>query len=217
MAKKEPHINKPKGIDASGRATIPSAYKVIKMLCVNSQGAKFDIAHIVTSFTITEELFSPVLVMNLRIRDTINFFEDFSLSGQETIELELERDNGIDRDQKIKLLFSVKEYPNYQKLASAPNSQEYNIVAISPFAYSSMLNRICRSVKGNPISNVQKIFTDDLNVQCELKSSCASSFDGIITIQSPLKAVEWLRAKSFDSYGGPIFTYSTISTDKIQI
>lgn len=213
----KPHRNTPKGIDADGRATIPSAYRVIKMICINERGAEYDISRIVTSFTITEELFSPILVLNLKVRDTLNFFEDFSLSGQETIELEVERDNGVERDQRIKLKFSVKEYPNYQKLASSPNIQEYNIVAISTFAYSSSLNRICRSVKGNPIANVSKIFTDDLNTQVEVKSTCVSSFDGIITIQSPIKAIEWLRGKAFDSLGAPIFAYSILSSDRVQI
>lgn len=214
---KDPHRNTPKGIDATGQATIPSAYLVKKFMCVNASGVEFDISKIVTSFSITEELFSPVLVLNLRIRDTINFFEDFALSGQETIQLEIERNNGEDAIQRVKQEFTVKEYPNYEKLASSPNVQEYNIVAVSPFAYKSALNRICRSVKGNPLANIQKIFSDDLGVQTDAKSICVSSFDGIITIQSPLKAVEWLRSKSFDSFGSPIFTFSTVSSDKIQL
>jgi uncharacterized protein YpiB (UPF0302 family) len=217
MTEKTPISNTPKGIDAEGNATVPSAYKVLRFECINQDGVEYDIFRIVKSFTITEELMSPVLVLNIRVRDTINFFEDFVLSGQERIILELERDNGNDRKQRIKLSFSVKEYPNYQKLAAEPNVQEYNIIAVSDFAYTSMLNRISRSIKGNPVDNIQRIFAEDLNVMTNVKSVCVSSFDGIVTIQSPLKAIEWLRTKSFDSESSPIFVFSTISDSRVII
>lgn len=209
--------NTPKGVGADGQADIPSAYTVRKFLCINSEGAAFDIQALVTSFTITEELFSPVVVLNLKVRDTINFFEDFALIGQERIIIELERFNKKEKSRvtRIAMSFAVKEYPNYTKTAAEPNVQEYNIIAVSEFAYSSMLQRLSRSVKGNPIDGIKKIFNDDLNISFENKSVCASTFDGIITIQSPLKAIEWLRSKAFDSSGAPFFIYSTISTNKV--
>lgn len=176
---------------------------------------------IVKSFTITEELFSPVLVLNLRVRDNVNFFEDFNLNGQERIKIHISRNvettvNGRKEinEEEIKLQFAVKEYPNYTKSASEPNIQEYSIVAISEFGYASMLSKISRSIKGNPVENIKKILQDDLNVKTKIKSICSSVFDGIITISSPLKAIEWLRSKSFDSTGSPFFTYSTIRSDK---
>lgn len=218
MANNTIFTNTPKGIGADGVADFPSAYKIVKLQCENQNGDKFDISRIVTSFTITEELFSPIIVLNLKIRDTINFFEDFSINGQEKIEIELERDTSKEKKKSsIKLKFSVKEYPNYQKTASEPNVQEYNVIAISEFGYNSMLTRISRSVKGNPVDNITKIFRDDLNVSVDKQSSCVSTFDGIITIQSPLKAIEWLRSKSFDSNGAPFFVFSTISNSKVVI
>jgi hypothetical protein len=214
-----PHPNTPRGVGADGNAIVPSAYSIKKFLCKNSAGAEFDITQLVTSFTITEELFSPVIVLNINIRDNINFFEDFALSGEETIFLDIEREAERERGgtSLIRLEFAVKEYPNYQKLADEPNVQEYNIVAVSPFAYSSMLNRISRSVKGNPLDAISKILKDDLSQKIDLKSPCVTSFDGIITIQSPLKAVEWLKGKCFDSSGSPFFIFSTISSDRISI
>jgi hypothetical protein len=188
--------------------------------CINQHGKEFNIAPLVTRFSITEELFSPVLVMSLHFRDTINFFEDFGLSGEERIIVELERDRSVEKKRSfIKLSFAVKEYPNYQKTASEPNVQEYNVIAISEFGYASRLMKISRSVKGNPLDGISKIFKEDLSVPIEIDdvTKCVSSFDGIITIQSPLKAVEWLRSKSFDVNSAPIFVYSIISSPKIIV
>lgn len=214
--------NTPRGIGADNVADIPSAFKIVKFDCINENGAVFDLAPLVISFTITEELFSPVLVLNLKIRDTINFFEDFALSGQEQINIELERFAKKDNQRIVmKQSFFVKEYPNYQKTASEPNVQEYNIIAVSEFAYKSMFMSISRSVKGDPLNNIHKIFSEDLGLgQKSFKRTgemrCASTFDGVITIQTPLKAVEWLRSKSFDEAGAPFFVYSTIEKDGIN-
>lgn len=49
------------------------------------------------------------------------------------------------------------------------------------------------------------------------QGSCTSAFDGIITIQSPLKAVEWLRQKAYDADGAPFFVYNTIATGIVKI
>lgn len=209
--------NTPKGIGADGVAEVPSAYLVRKLECVNQNGATIDISALVQSFTITEELFSPIVVMNLRIRDNINFFEDFSLNGQEQINVQLDHLPKGKEARRISLTFAVKEYPNYQKTASEPNIQEYNIVAVSPFGYESMLTRISRSVKGNPLDGITKIFNTDLSVPTKINGTCVSVFDGIITIQSPLKAVEWLRSKSFDVSGSPFFIYSNISAKNVLI
>lgn len=207
--------NTPKGVGADGNADVPSAYLVRKLICVNQNGVAIDISPLVVSFTITEELFSPIVVLNLKVRDTVNFFEDFSLNGQEVIQLELDHITKTAEVRHLKLEFNVKEYPNYQKTASEPNVQEYNIVAVSKFAYSSMLQRISRSVKGNPVDNISRIFKDDLDVPVTVKGVCSSTFDGIITIQSPMKAAEWLRMKAFDVAGSPFFIYSNISTDGV--
>jgi hypothetical protein len=215
--------NTPKGVNINGNSDIPSAYKVKKFICVNSDESRFDMSRIVTSFTITEDLMSPVLVLNIKIRDDINFFEDFKLTGEETIELEIEHiSNDLAGKETIEqapldLKFSVKEYPNYEKSAVSPNVQEYTVVAVSEFAYISMLQRISRSVKGNPINEIRKIFKDNLNTESTFKGVCLSAFDGIMTLQSPLKAIEWLRSKAFDDKGAPFFVFSSISNKEIQI
>ena len=203
----------PKGVNKDGSLQTPSAFRINSIECINQYNTIYDIVPLVKRFTITEELFSPVLVLNMRIRDNANFFEDFKLNGQEKIKINVYREiNG--KEEELKLQFAVKEYPDYVKSASEPDVQEYSIIGISEFGYSSMLTKISRSIKGNPIDNIKKIFEDDLNTKVKIKSACSSMFDGIITISSPLKAIEWLRSKSFDWKGSPFFAYSNITSDK---
>lgn len=209
--------NTPKGVGADNRAEVPSAYQIKKFDCINKDGARFDLSNLVTSFTITEDLLSPVIVLNLKIRDNINFFEDFALNGQEVIELSIDHITQESQLKTISLSFNVKEYPDYVKSAENPNVQEYSIIAVSKHGYNSMLQRISRSVKGNPINEIKKIFKNDLGQDVDINGVCSSMFDGIITIQTPLKAIEWLRNKAFDSLSSPFFTYSTISDSRIKI
>jgi len=209
--------NTPKGIE-NGIANIPSAFNLIKFDITNSKNEVRDIRRIVESFTITEELFSPVITLSATIKDTINFFEDFGINGQEIINIEIEKIsnnpeiNSATPVKNIKLKLTVLEYPNYEKLASSPNIQKYSLIAISDFAYLSALTKISRSIKNNVLTNIYNIFKDDLNVKLLVpKKLPITMFDGIITIQSPLRAAEWLRSKLFDSVGSPFFLYNRIS------
>jgi len=212
--------NTPKGIE-NDIATVASSFNLIKLDMSNSSGDIRDIRQLVESFVIVEELFSPVITFSATIRDTVNFFEDFGVAGQEILDLEIEKisDNSTINSstptKNIKLKLAVMEYPNYEKKASSPNIQRYSLIAISDFAYLSALKRISRSVKNAVIPNITKIFKDDLNVViADPLITSTSAFDGIITIQSPLRAAEWLRSKLFDSVGSPFFLYNTIAANK---
>lgn len=208
----------PKGVSKDGEfQNISGAFFIKQMLIKNQNGEIFDLQPIVTNFTITEELFSPVIMLNLRIRDNINFFEDFSLTGQEIIHIILQKPNDKNtRTVEVDLKFLVKEYPNYQKTPQS-SVQEYDLIAISDFAYLSMLKRISRSVKGNVVDNIIQVFKKDLNINVISTDACASSFDGVLVIQSPLKAIEWLRQKAFDVEGAPFFIFPRISSTFIAI
>lgn len=216
--------NTPKGVregDGSGDFTelyVPGAFFVEQMLIQNQKGVVVDLSPLVTSFSLTEELFSPVIMFNARIRDNINFFEDFAISGQEIIHLILVKPNDNKTAvTKIDIKFLVKEYPNYVKTPQS-SVQEYDLVAISDFGYLSLLKRISRSVKGNVVDNIVKIFEKDLNVKTTIVTQpCTSSFDGVLVIQSPLKAIEWLRQKAYDTDESPFFIFPRLGEPNIII
>jgi hypothetical protein len=226
MATDTPTRNTPK----TGFA--PGAFEIKSLVMTNSGGATRDIRNLLESFSITEELYSPVLTFNGRFRDDKNFFSDFSISGQEIIDVKISKTitTGLnERGEKasstksstneITLKFYVKEYPNYTRTLDFPSVQLFSVVAISDFAYINNLKKISKSIKGNVAKNIQDIFSTELYREVRIRGRCVSEFDGIITIQPPLKALDWLRRRTFDGSGSPFFLYSTISepTGKITL
>ena len=218
-----PYRNTPKTIETAEHSQLlPSSYIVDQFTIVNSDLYERDLSPIVVSFTITEELFSPVNVLNIRIRDDLNFFEEMKLNGQELVKLKLTRSNPEYFDKKtsdkhtIELEFAVKEYPNYQKGVNTQTIQEYNIIAIPPYSYMSMLKRISRSVKGPITDSIKKILVNDLycTESFEVKGNPVTPLNGVITTQSPLKAIEWMRSRLFDEKSSPFFFYRPISSEK---
>ena len=69
--------NTSKNLDADGKPLYPSVYEFEEFIMINKSGAEKDITHLVTSFVIAEEIFSPILTAKIRIRDNENFFEEF--------------------------------------------------------------------------------------------------------------------------------------------
>jgi hypothetical protein len=212
--------NTPKGAigETNTYQNAPGTFYVEQMLIQNQKGVVVDLRPLVTSFSLTEELFSPVIMFNARIRDNINFFEDFAISGQEIIHLIVYKPNDKKTAvNKLDIKFLVKEYPNYVKTPQS-SVQEYDLVAISDFGYLSLLKRISRSVKGNVVDNIVKIFEKDLNVKTTIVTQpCTSSFDGVLVIQSPLKAIEWLRQKAYDDSESPFFIFPRLGEPNIII
>jgi hypothetical protein len=208
--------NTPKINDGSSSGKIPGNFKIISFVMQNVKGETADIRNLLDNFSITEELFSPVITLTATIRDSINFFEDFGIVGQERIVVNIKKlDAGNSTKENINHVFYVKEYPNFNRTLDFPATQIYTLVAISSFAYTSNLFTICRAIKGNVIDNLKKIYTDDLNIKTVVTDSgntkCSSEFDGIITIQTPLSAADWLRSRAFDSEGSPFFMYSRVN------
>ncbi len=220
------YINAPKqGSDDSqripGRFYVEYMYMEFPDVSGINYNSKIDIREIVTSFNITAEIFSPILTLSGSIRDTNNKLGKFlitnslgnSLTGQEKIYLKIV--SGYNDEQKeIIQSFAIKEYPNYIKTLDFPSNQIFTFVAVSEFAYTNRLMKICRPVKQNTFANIEKIFKEDLGlaeVKLEGNAEPVSKFDGLITIQSPLSAAEWLRSRSFDEDQSPFFLYNKVT------
>lgn len=212
----EPSRNTPKGDESN--VYVPGNFKIITMALANASDKNYDIRNLVDSFSITEELFSPAVTFTATIRDTVNFFETFPIVGQERLIVNIKKINPTtgESEGQINHTFYIKEYPNFVRTLDFPATQIYTLVAVSDFAYRGSLFTICRSIKGNSVDNITKILKDDLGIKTVETDSgstkCKSDFEGIITIQTPLKAAEWLRSRSFDSDGSPFFMYNRLSS-----
>jgi flagellum-specific peptidoglycan hydrolase FlgJ len=214
--------NTPKAGYTGNNSVYPAgAFKVetMKLIGVGDDGSDVekDIRNIAESFTITTELFSPVVTFSATLRDNEDLFssEKFRLGGQERIELKI-RALGIAADA-ITHTFYVKEYPTLTRTLDFPNTQIYTLLAISEFAYRSNLMNICRVLDDGKdlYDNIKTIFVDDLGLTDLVKyGEVATKFKGIINIQKPLQAADWLRSRAFEENGAPFFLYSDLMRPK---
>ena len=214
--------------DESG-VNLPGAFEVKKMTLIFSDGTSKEISKFVESFTITAELFSPVVTFSANLRDTEKLFDISSgvrskIYGQENLEIEIRPGTEANKQgDLIKHTFSVKEYPTLTRTLDFPHTQTYTLLAISEFAYRSNLMNICRVLDdGKSLDkNIETIFKDDLRMEeiyndpdpqnkfgFIVSGDIETKFKGIINIQRPLQAAEWLRSRSFTSEGSPFFLYS---------
>ena len=127
--------NTPKiGYSDQANVKLPGAFEVEKLDIIDSQGVRKDIRSLVESFTITSELFSPVLTLSASVRDTEKLFEpvggkQLQICGQENIEIKIKPAIG----DAIEHTFSVKEYPTLVRTLDFPHTQIYTLLAISEF------------------------------------------------------------------------------------
>ena len=196
--------------DSKGNSTKSSSYEYVGIEMTNVEGITKDIKGMVGFIKIHESLFSPSLVMEMGIRDEANFFEEFNITGNETIEIEIET-QALDITQTIKHTFFVTEYNDFLKGEDA-QVQVYTLTAISEFAYIAPLKTISRAVRGTTTSIIKKIFNEDLNhKRLIVKGKPQSSFDGIITIDNPLRAALKILKQSFDSHNTPYMMYQQLN------
>lgn len=198
------------GIDESGNAQYASSFTTNGIFIKNAHGESVDFSSLVTRLYIYESIDSPFLVLELMVKDSINFLEQFSLQGQETIEVNLnvKKFNG---EKNLKIQFFVTEYPDYSRSMES-HTQAYKIIGVTQHAYVSPLKVISRSFSNNTVDEMSRIFKNDLNVSnVVINGDCVSNVEGIIPIQSPLSAVEWLRKMSFDSNRSPFTCFQNLT------
>jgi hypothetical protein len=227
-----PNANTSRNLDADGKPLYPSIYEFKEFIMINKTGNEKDITHLVTSFVIAEEIYSPVLTGKIRIRDNENFFEDFGLDGQEIVKVKIEYLDSIEENnfKSLTYQFVVKDYPLFEKTTESINVQEYDINLISPWAYLSRLQQMSRSVEGNPVYAIKEIFNTYLaypkfdysegdpnsTVGSEPRNPCeTNNLKAVITQRTPLQAVEYLKSLCYDKDRSPFFIYTTLENQAI--
>lgn len=203
-----------KNIDNRGNATTPNAYVLESIIIENFEGATKNIDVQVSSFSVSENLYSNTLLASFSIRDDINLMEYIPMVGQEKIYLKMKRPGLDGTEDEIDLTFYVIEYINFKKEVNQ-NLQTYTIQAVSEHAFKSQFLKISRSTSGMTTDEIQKIYQRDLGAELTLNGSPVSRFKGIIKTTTPLKAAAWLLQKSYDENLAPFFLYETLKGEKL--
>lgn len=156
----------------TSEARFPTAYRIEEIALTMFDGSKpYNIAAIVTDFTIIESLYTPAVQLSLNVKDDVDFMGQARLSGQEKIKVKVSKKpftdgNGNGPDQKIDLEFYVTEYPVYGRQNNL--IQAYTIRGVTKHAYVSKLKRVSRAVAGNIGDIVKTICTKDLGISVDM-------------------------------------------------
>jgi len=189
----------------------PAAYRLNEILLKNHKGRIVDISDLVTDFKIIESLYTPYLKLELNVKDNVNLFEEFQLSGQEKIQITYTKEDVEIGNVSIKRDFCVTDYPLYAKTAN--RQQVYSINAISEYMYISKFKQVSKAVDGEIKNIIRDLLVQELNIpedSIEISAEFCTSFKGIIPNMSVYDAISWLIKRAYDSNGAPWYCYDTV-------
>ena len=195
----------------------PSAFRISSIALTNAYGKSADIKAFVTQVTITESVYSYALVATLAIRDTINLFEEYRISGQEKIEITFhKRDKGSKETKKITKTFYVSEVPTFGKVKDAV--QAYQLTCVSEHAFYNHLVSISRTASGSISKVISNILTGDLSYSgiVERDGDSKGNVKLIIPNMKPFMAIGWLLRHAYSDSGSPIYAYESLNGFNIK-
>ena len=195
----------------------PSAFRISSIVLTNAYGKSADIKAFVTQTTITESIYTYSLVATIEVRDTVNLFEEFRISGQEKVEITFhKRDRGSKDTTKIKKLFYISEIPIFGKVKDAV--QGYQFTCVSEHAFYNHVVSISRTSTGSISKQISKIMTGDLGYSdiIESDSDSKGNVKLIIPNLKPFTAITWLLRHAYSDEGSPIYAFESLNGFKIK-
>ena len=198
-------------VDGKGNSLANSAYQLTECIIENVSGQRRDIRSMVAYTRIHESLFSPALVCEIGIQDQSNFLEEFGITGNEMLFIEIVV-KSFDVERALSYKFHVQEYNDYARNPNDTQVQAYTLVAVTEHAYIAPLKTISRTISGSSASIIERIMKDDLNVsEFATFGNCGTQFDGNINISNPLKAAMTVVNTAADINRTPYFLYQDLS------
>ena len=219
-------------VDEDGNSLKESAYQLTKFAIFNRRDAidavGVDIRRLIGFVRIHESLFNPSLFFEIGIRDDYNFFEEFGLSGDEIILLEIET-KALDLEPVThRYEVHVTKINDYARGDSQVHA--YTLIGVSKHAYYAPLtkaNMVCQGTTTNSI----KLLCNSLEVGVVEKPdpptfggtildnpepddfTCISQTRTVFGMKNPLKAALELLSVSVDAKLTPYFLYQTLSNN----
>ena len=107
----------PEMLTKDGKSIHPQGFKIDSIRLLTFNGEIIDISSMLSELVLRESIFLPTIIMELTLKDAVNFFEMYSLSGQERIFISLSRSSifAPDVEQSIALEFYITEYSAFVK------------------------------------------------------------------------------------------------------
>lgn len=138
-----------RGRDGDNNLIVPGLPNIKYAYLVNVYEQYIDIKDNIKSFSIIEDLYSPILKANISIRDNVNLFQDFQINGSEMFEIEIEIDDGLNQITILKLDLHIHKVTRYEKTKDAINVSEIDMELVNRITYASSLSKICKGIHGD--------------------------------------------------------------------
>lgn len=197
-------------------STGPGTCEVVSIEIENYLGDVKRIENIVASFKIVEMLYSPSLGLEMTIRDESNFFEEFQITGQETVRIKLRQKlfQG-DREGKftneVNLEFYILEYSDYIK-ANKNQVQAYTFTGVPKHSYIAPLKKISREINSATANEIQNIMEKDLQVdKFILQGEPSSKYSGVVNWKNPLTQAMDFTKSLYDANQSPFFLFQKLN------
>lgn len=201
----------------TAESAVAGAYRLIDVSITNAYGKVFDIKNLVTKIIVVESIYTLALTAEIEVRDTANIFEELRISGQEQVDIVIQRRHKKTLDnEKLIMKFFVSEIPLYGKVND--HVQGYTLKCVSEHAFVNALTKVSRSVSGSMMKAISKIITGDLRYDGIVQTDAESkgNIKLIIPNMRPFQAISWMLRHSFGQEGTPVFAYESLDGFKIH-
>jgi len=176
-----------------------------------------DILTHVDELEIYENIELPYLTGTFTMKDDMRFYDGVSINGTEMIEITLESAENV--GNQILKRFTIAEVVSAAKAADNIEALEIKIVENSCF--NNNLMEINKAYSGNPDEIIQKILSDNLNIDVDISSNAIKPFQSakkvVIPYMTPFNACAWICSTMSTDLGLPYFLFATLNDENLQL
>ena len=185
----------------------PKSYILDKCVITANNGHTVDLKEIVHDIKIHEGLHRPGIIVEIFIMDTTSLINELKISGNEKINIKLNRDEPLLGLQGFELELFIADITKYSE--PTPASKSYTFICVSEHMYLNEQRLLNKPFQGTIKALIRKIVRTQLNTEIQTPASSKGIIRGIYPNLSPLDAISWLLRNAFDPVGTHMYFYES--------
>ena len=167
----------------------------------SSTGNVIDMTTILLHLTIYEDIFNSTISGEVTVQDSNDYLSNLPILGFEYLKIELSKPGS---DIKTTKVFRIYKVDNVAVDYASQKSQNYSLKFCSEEFLISSGIKISKSYRGKRIDEIVKNIAEKYLITKKLKAQnierTSGKHDIIVPFWSPLRAIEWLTARTSKPY-----------------
>lgn len=172
-----------------------------------------EISSVVTDIDVFEHIDKPYLTAVVGFVDIEDVVGLLNLSGGEKVVIQLKA-NVEDTDPVVNT-FYIDKIISSTKIDD--NEEFFTLHLIEDIGFKSNLINVNKSYTGKSTEIIKKISKEFLDTEVDINASDVQDMNVIVPNLTPIDAMCWLKNRSTTFEGYPIYLYSTLVDDNLQI